>query len=77
MESGAYFLDGLRKLSGGTPRSGTWMGWVSRCAWRCARRMDERRAAALADRMFQLGLEGGLEVGGRIDRPRTRHRRLL
>ena len=63
MEKGAYFLAGLRKLQGRHPEIGDvdGLGLALRMEMCVADgRTPNRR---LADRMFQVGLEGNLEVG--------------
>jgi 4-aminobutyrate aminotransferase/(S)-3-amino-2-methylpropionate transaminase len=64
-ESGAYFLAGLQKLKGRHPEIGDvdGLGLALRVEMCAADGRTPNRS--LADRMFQLGLEGGLDVGGR------------
>jgi len=64
-ESGAYFLTGLRKLQQFHPEIGDVDGLGLALRMEMCETDGRTPNRRLADRMFQLGLEGGLEVDGR------------
>lgn len=65
MESGAYFLAGLRKLQTQHPEIGDVDGLGLALRMEMCEADGRTPNRRLADCMFQLGLEGGLEVEGR------------
>jgi 4-aminobutyrate aminotransferase-like enzyme len=65
MESGAYFLAGLRALQARHPEIGEVDGLGLALRLEMCEAGGRAPNRALADRMFQIGLEGELEVGGR------------
>jgi 4-aminobutyrate aminotransferase/(S)-3-amino-2-methylpropionate transaminase len=65
MESGAYFLTGLRKLQQRHPEIGDVDGLGLALRMEMCEADGRTPSRRLADRMFQLGLEGGVEVQGR------------
>jgi 4-aminobutyrate aminotransferase-like enzyme len=65
MESGACFLAGLRSLQQRHPEIGDVDGLGLALRMEMCEADGRTPSRRLADRMFQLGLEGGLEVGGR------------
>jgi 4-aminobutyrate aminotransferase-like enzyme len=65
MESGAYFLAGLRTLQQRHPEIGDVDGLGLALRMEMCEADGRTPSRRLADRMFQLGLEGGLDVAGR------------
>jgi 4-aminobutyrate aminotransferase-like enzyme len=63
MESGAYFLAGLRKLQKKHPEIGDVDGLGLALRMEMCEADGRTPSRRLADRMFQIGLEGGLQVG--------------
>ena len=63
MEKGAYFLAGLRKLQGRHPEIGDVDGLGLALRMEMCEADGRTPNRRLADRMFQVGLEGNLEVG--------------
>jgi 4-aminobutyrate aminotransferase-like enzyme len=62
-ESGAYFLEGLKRLQCKHPEIGEVDGLGLALRMEMCEADGRTPSRRIADRMFQLGLEGGLEVG--------------
>src|SRR5262249_4864678 len=65
-ESGAYFLEGLRRLQRKPPETGEVDGLGLALRMEMCEADGRTPSRRLADRMFQLGLEGGLQVGSEV-----------
>lgn len=65
MEKAAYFLEGLRRLQGRHPEIGDVDGLGMALRMEMCEADGRTPSRALADRMFQIGLTGALEAGGK------------
>ena len=63
MQKGAYFLDGLRKLQAKHPEIGDVDGLGLALRMEMCEADGRTPSRRIADRMFQVGLDGGLQVG--------------
>ena len=66
MEKGAYFLAGLEALKAKHPEIGDVDGLGLALRMEMCEADGRTPSRALADRMFQVGLEGGLQVGDQV-----------